>query len=119
MKTKPAREPSKPKADAADSPSLLHMSPADSTTTAVENSKDVQNAQSKLEPEPMGSNPAVSSSVEDLGPKKLWNEAYEALRKKGPKLIDAYERDLLALQDQHQQGRLVRIGSPCSLSCYL
>ncbi|KAF4631978.1 hypothetical protein G7Y89_g6154 [Cudoniella acicularis] len=47
--------------------------------------------------------PAVSSSAEDLGPESLWDEAYSALRKKDSKLIDAYERALLASNDEHQQ----------------
>jgi hypothetical protein len=124
VKTKPAEESSKTKGDAADGSTLLHMSFADSTPTAVEDSKEVQNTKSKLKPEPtdgfltVNSNPAVSSSAEDSGPKNLWNEAYNALRKKNPKLIDAYEKDLLASQDQYQHGMLVRIRFHSSLSCY-
>ncbi|OCK75173.1 hypothetical protein K432DRAFT_274329, partial [Lepidopterella palustris CBS 459.81] len=70
----------------------------------------LQNEQSQPEPEPkddpirLHTSPAASSSVEDLGPKNLWDEAYNVLREKDAKLIDAYEKDLLTSQNPHQQA---------------
>jgi hypothetical protein len=69
-----------------------------------------------LEPEskesfsPVHSSPAISSTAAEPGSKSLWNEAYQTLRKENPKIIDAYEKDLLASQNSNQQGMLVRIG---------
>jgi hypothetical protein len=133
VKTKPAGEPLKPKADGAAGPTLSHMSPAYSAHAAVEDLEDVQNAQSELEPEPKDTTPpevedhpkdvqnaesklepepadAGSSSGAEPGPKTLWDEAYNTLRDKNPKLIDAYEKELLASQDSNQQGTSTRIG---------
>ena len=56
------------------------------------------------------SNTSPSATAEDLRPKSLWDEAYKALRTKETKLIVAYEKDLLASQDPHQQGTLGRVG---------
>jgi len=56
------------------------------------------------------SNTSPSATAEDLRPKSLWDEAYKALRTKETKLIVAYEKDLLASQDPHQQGTSGRIG---------
>ena len=56
------------------------------------------------------SNTSPSATAEDLRPKSLWDEAYKALRTKETKLIVAYEKDLLASQDAHQQGTSGRIG---------
>lgn len=115
MKTKPAGEPLKTEADEADGSTLLHVSLADSTPSAVEDPKDAQNVPSKLEPEPtdeflpVQSNPAVSSSKAESETKNLWNEAYNTLREKNPKLIDAYEKGLLASQNSNQQSMSVRI----------
>ena len=118
MEAKPTEGPSEPKAGATGGPALLYSSPADSTPTTAENSrpKYPPNKQSNLKPEPTTdvipsrNPPTISSSAEDLGPKTLWNEAYDILREKDSKLIDAYERDLLASQHPHQQGMLMRIG---------
>jgi hypothetical protein len=118
----------------------LHISPADSAPTAAGDRKDVQNAQSELEPEPTDSaptevkdlkyvqnaqselepeltdglspvhrHPVVSLSEAESGPRNLWDEAYNTLREKEPELINAYEKDLLASQDQYPQGMLVRL----------
>src|SRR5947207_3903278 len=114
----PAELSSKLKADAIDGTPLLHANPAVSISTAAEDlrPKYLQNEHSKLEPEPtddpvpLHTSPAVSSSAEDLRPKNLWDEAYNVLREKETKLIDAYEKDLLASQDPHQQGTSMRIG---------
>jgi hypothetical protein len=46
---------------------------------------------------------ASSLSPEYLELKNLWDEAYDLLRKKNAKLIDAYEKDLLASQDTEKQ----------------
>jgi len=107
VEIKPAREPLDPK---------VHVSSADSTPLTVEDLKDVQNAQLKLEPEPtdgslaVHSDLVVSSSGAESGLKNLWNEAYNTLTEKNPKLIDAYEKDLLASQNANQQGMSVRTG---------
>ena len=56
------------------------------------------------------SNTSPSATAKDLRPKSLWDEAYKALRTKETKLIVAYEKDLLASQNAHQQGMSGRIG---------
>ncbi len=40
----------------------------------------------------------------------LWDEAYGLLRAKNAKLVEAYEQDLLSLQDIEQHGALPRTG---------
>ena len=118
MKTKPADEPSKLKAGITEGPALLHASPAVSSPTAVEDlrPKCLHDEHSKVEPEPaddpvpLRTGPAVSSSVADWGPKTLWDEAYNVLRERDAKLMDAYEKDLLVSQDPDQQGTSMQIG---------
>jgi hypothetical protein len=51
--------------------------------------------------------PAVSSSAEHQGLENPRDEAYKLLQKKDAKLIDAYEKDLLASRDPDQQGTSV------------
>jgi hypothetical protein len=115
MNNKPTEEPLKHKAGGADGSTLTHANPVDSTSTIAEEPKDVQNAQLNLEPEPkdgfspVHSNHAVSSIAVEPGSKSLWDEAYHTLREKNSKLIDAYEKDLLASQNSNQQGMLVRM----------
>jgi hypothetical protein len=102
-----------PKADRAAGPTLSDVSPADSTPPAAENPKDIRNAQSELEPEStykpltLHDDPTPFLSHAESGPKNLWDEAYKTLREKDPKLIDAYEKDLLASQNRNQQGMSV------------
>jgi hypothetical protein len=78
--------------------------------------KYLQNDQSIIEPEltvdpaPFRTSPALSPAAKDSRPENLWDEAYNALRKKDSKLIDAYEKDLLASQDQHEQGTSRQLG---------
>jgi hypothetical protein len=105
-----------PEADRAAGPTLSHVIPADSTPPAAENPKDIQNAESELEPEPMHKlltlhdDPAPFLSRAESEPNNLWDEAYKALREEDPKLIDAYEKDLLTSQNRNQQGMSVQIG---------
>jgi len=48
-----------------------------------------------VEPKPSG---------EEVGPKNLGEEAYNALKAKNLNLVDAYEKDLLASDNSNQQG---------------
>lgn len=41
---------------------------------------------------------------EDADPKNSWEKAYNALRKQEPKIVDAYEKDLLASEDLYHRG---------------
>ncbi|KLJ11401.1 hypothetical protein EMPG_09706 [Blastomyces silverae] len=41
---------------------------------------------------------------QDLNSNSLWDEAYNELRKEDAKLVDAYERDLFAIQDLEQRA---------------
>jgi len=72
--------------------------------------KYLQNDQSIIEPglavgsAPFRTSPALSPAAKDSRLETFWDEAYNALRKKNSELIDAYEKDLLASQDQHEQG---------------
>jgi hypothetical protein len=99
-----------PKADRATGTTLSHVSPADSTPPAAENPEDIQNAQSRLEPEPthnplaLHDDSTLSLSHVESGSRNLWDEAYKTLREKDPKLIDAYEKDLLTSQNRNPQG---------------
>jgi hypothetical protein len=112
VKTKPAQSPSTVQGGTTNDAGLLHASSTVSSSTATEDlrPKYLQNAQSKFEPEPtdeptpLYTSPVISSSVENCRPKSLWDEAYNVLREKDGKLIDAYEKDLLVSQDLHQQG---------------
>jgi hypothetical protein len=112
VKTMPAQRPSKVQGGTTDKAGLLPASPTVSSSTATEDlrPKYLQNAQSKFEPEPtdeptpLYTSPAISSSVENCMPESFWDEAYNILRQKDGKLIDAYEKDLLVSQDLHQQG---------------
>lgn len=54
---------------------------------------------------------SVSSPDDGLEPRTLWNDAYSELRKKNPKLIDAYEKDLLASHKSDQEGMPVQFRS--------
>jgi hypothetical protein len=101
------------KADKAAGTTLSHVSPADSTPPAAENPKDIQDAQSQHEPEPthkplaLHDDSALFLSRAESGSKNLWAEAYKTLRGKDPKLIGAYEKDLLTSQNRNQQGMSV------------
>jgi hypothetical protein len=112
VKTTPAQSPSTVQGGATNDAGPLHASPTVSSSTATEDlrPKYLQNEQSKFEPEPtdeptpLYTSPVISLSVENRRPKSLWDEAYNVLREKDGKLIDAYEKDLLVSQDLHQQG---------------
>jgi hypothetical protein len=102
-------------ATAIDGPAQLRASPADSSPMVAKDSspKYPPSKQSNLKPEPttdvipLRNPPTISSSAADLGPKTLWNEAYDILREEDSKLVDAYERDLLASQRPYEQGMLM------------
>jgi hypothetical protein len=118
VKAEPIEEPSPPKADACDGPTLLHDSPTDSSPTAAEDlrSNNSPNEQPNIEPEPTTDSGPVRNSppsyptTKYLTPKNLWNEAYKALREKDQHLIDSYVSVLLGSQDPHQQGTSRQIG---------
>lgn len=127
VKTMPAQWPSKVQGGITDEAGLLPASPTVSSSTATEDPrtedlrpKYLQNAQSKFEPEPtdeptpLYTSPAISSSVENCMSESFWDEAYNILRQKDEKLIDAYEKDLLVSQDLHQQGTSIYDWIPSS-----
>jgi hypothetical protein len=94
----------------------LHTGPTASSRTGEDwRPNHLPNEQPKLEQETtddltlLHAGPAVSSSAEHQGLENLRDEAYKLLRKKDAKLIDAYEKDLLASQDLGQQGTSVQI----------
>ena len=116
MQTKPAKQLSNLGADAIESPARSHTGPTASSTAGGDwTPNHLLSEQRKLEQEttndrtPSHASPAVSSA-EHLRPENLWDEAYKLLQKKDAKLIDAYEKDLLASQDPDQQGASVQIG---------
>ena len=85
---------------------MLQASPAASYVTGEDpKPKHLQNEQSKLGLEPTDDLVPLRASPQFLylwrtwGQKSLLDEAYNALRKMDSKLIDAYEKDLLASQE--------------------
>jgi hypothetical protein len=92
----------------------LHTGPTTSSRAGEDwRPNHLLNEQPKLEQETtndltlLHASPAVSSSAEHQGLENLWDEAYKLLQKKDAKLMDAYEKDLLASRDLDQQGTSV------------
>ncbi|OJD26863.1 hypothetical protein ACJ73_01743 [Blastomyces percursus] len=68
--------------------------------TSSLNSKHALEAVSKQEVAP--------KSSQNLNSNSLWDEVYNELRKEDAKLVDAYERDLFAIQDLEQRNVVIR-----------
>ncbi|KAK2781751.1 hypothetical protein FQN53_000435 [Emmonsiellopsis sp. PD_33] len=104
VEAKPTPKTRLSKIDSADSTICI----IDSTASiAASEQSETKTEQPKPTPEPakaISSCDAVSEIPQDLNLNNLWEEAYSILQKEDPKIIDAYERDLLAVQDPEKEA---------------
>ncbi|KAK2778994.1 hypothetical protein FQN52_002663 [Onygenales sp. PD_12] len=104
VEAKPTPKTRLSKIDSADSTICI----IDSTASiAASELSETKTEQPKPTPEPakaISSCDAVSEIPQDLNLNNLWEEAYSILQKEDPKIIDAYERDLLAVQDPEKEA---------------
>ncbi|KAL2361545.1 hypothetical protein RJZ56_005577 [Blastomyces dermatitidis] len=74
------------------------------STTVLANSDSLGEPSSKHTLEVVSIQNEAPKPIQDLNLNSLWDEAYDELRKEDAKLVDAYERDLLAIQDLEQRA---------------
>ncbi|KAK2809659.1 hypothetical protein FQN50_003716 [Emmonsiellopsis sp. PD_5] len=104
VEAKPTPKTHLSKIDSANSTICITSSTA---SIAASEQSETKTEQPKPTPEPakaISSCDAVSEIPQDLNLNNLWEEAYNILQKEDPKIIDAYERDLLAVQDPENEA---------------
>jgi hypothetical protein len=85
---------------------ILNLPPGDTLNAEEDSNKSTESAHGLQKASPLGPNK-----------ERLWDESYDILCKKEPKLMKAYEKDLLSFQTQEKKGMLSSILPIRNMTC--